>query len=98
FGSTVIYDSTALVFNGVSWRCHGKVVRTGAATQTATAEFTIGGTLLGAVTTTTATTSAPAETLSSTVIFKCTGTDSGVTPADNNIVQNAMVLHWFPAN
>jgi len=92
YGSTVIYDSTAIVLNGISWRCHGTIVRTGAATQTATAEFTISGTLLGAVTTTTATTSAPAETLSGTVVFKVTGTDSGVTPVDNSIVQNAMTL------
>lgn len=92
FGSTVIYDTTALILNGVSWRCHGTVIRTGAATQTATAEFTLSGTLLGALTTTTTTTSTPTETLTGTVVFKVTGTDSGGVPVDNSIVQNAMSL------
>ncbi len=98
FGATVIFDSTALILNGVDWRGHGKIVRTGATTQKATTEFTIGGTLLGAVTTTTTTTSAPTETLANTAVFKVTGTDSGVTPVDNSIVQQAMVLKWYPNN
>lgn len=96
FGATKIFDSTALVLNGIAWRGHGKVVRRTATTQEATCEFTIGGTLLGAVTTTTTTQSAPAETLASDVVFKVTGTDSGITPADNSIVQTAQVLRWQP--
>lgn len=96
FGSTVIVDTTALILNGVSWRVHGKIVRTGATTQTVTSELTIGGMLLSAVNGTISSTTAPTETLSGTVVFKCAGTDSGVTPADNSIVQNGMVLHWFP--
>ena len=96
FGSTVIGDSTAAVFNGIAWRAHGKVVRKSSTTQTATCEMTVGGTLLGATTTTITQTTAPTETLTSTVVFKCTGADTGVTPVDNSIVQEAMVLKTSP--
>lgn len=94
FGATVIIDTTALIFNGLDWRAHGKIVRTGATTQTATTELTIGGTLLSALNGTIVKTSAPAETLSANVTFKCTGTDSGGAPVDNSIVQNGMVIRW----
>jgi len=33
-----------------------------------------------------------------TVVFKATGTDSGVTPAGQQHRPNAMVLKWFPNN
>jgi len=95
YGGTALIDTTALVLNGVSWRAHGRIVRTGAATQTATCEFTVGGTLLSAVNGTITLTTAPAETLSGTVVFKCTGA-SAISPNDNDIVQNGMTLKWFP--
>lgn len=95
FGAAVIIDTTALVLNGLDWRAHGKIVRTGAATQTATTELTIGGTLLSALNGTIVKTSAPTETLSANVTFKCTGTDSGGVPVDNSIVQNGMVIKWY---
>lgn len=99
FGATKVADSGAggLILNGVAWRVHGKVIRTGATTQTATAELTVGGTLLSGVNGSIAFTTAPAETLSGAITFKCTGTDSGGLPADNNIVQNGMHLKWNPA-
>ncbi len=95
FGATAMIDGGVVILNGVSWRAHGKIVRTGAATQTATAELTVGGTLLSGSNSTIALTTAPAETLSGTVVFKVTGT-SAIAPADNDIVQNGMVLRWFP--
>lgn len=95
FGATTLLDTTAIVLNGNDWRGHGKIVRTGAATQTATCEFTVGGTLLSAVNSTISDTTSPAETLSGAITFKCTGT-STVAPADNDIVQNGLVLKWYP--
>lgn len=88
FGSTVLSDGGVTVLNGVSWSAHGYIVRTGAATQTATCELTAGVGVLA-----TSTTTSPAETLSGTVVFKVTGT-SAIAPADNDIVQNGMVLNW----
>lgn len=89
FGGTVISDGGVTVLNGVSWSAHGMIVRTGAATQTANCELTAG---VGVVAQTT--TTAPAETLSGTVVFKVTGT-SAIAPADNDIIQNGMVLKYF---
>lgn len=92
FGSTTLITTTSLVtLNGLDWKCHGKIVRTGAATQTATAEFTVGGTLLSAVNSTITDTSAPTETLANALTFKCTGTAT----SDNDIVQVGSVIRWF---
>lgn len=98
FGATALIDTTSLLFNGVAWRAHGKIVRTGATTQEATCEITIGGTLLSAVNSTITAQSNPAETLSGLVTFKVTGEDTGGIPADDKVIQKAMVIRWFPAN
>lgn len=90
FGSTVLSDGGVTVLNGVSWSAHGFIVRTGAATQTATCELTAGVGVIAQSTTT-----SPTETLSGTVVFKVTGT-SAISPADNDIVQNGMFLRWNP--
>jgi hypothetical protein len=95
YGATVLIDGGAVVLNGVSWRAHGKIVRVTATTQTASCELTVGGTLLSAVNGTICLTTSPAETLSGTVVFKTTGT-SAISPNDNDIVQNGMVLKWYP--
>lgn len=97
FGSTAIFNSSSLVLNGIAWRVHGRVVRTGAATQKATVEATIGGTLLSAVNSTVTQYTTPAETLSGAVTFKCTGSDDGGVPADNAVVQEISVVKFFPA-
>lgn len=97
YGGTTLIDGGAVVLNGVSWRAHGKVVRLTATTQTATCELTVGGTLLSAVNGTISLTTAPTETLSGTVVFRVTGT-SAIAPADNDIVQNGMVIKWMPNN
>lgn len=96
YGATTLLDTTGLVFNGISWRAKGVVVRTGAATQTATCELTVSGTLLGAVTTSTAVTTAPTETLSGAVTIKATGTVSGAGTDDNSIVQNGLIVKFYP--
>lgn len=97
FGATAIFDSTALILNGVDWRGHGKIIRTGAATQKCTTEFTIGGTLLAALTTTITTYATAAETLANAITLKCTGEDSGGVPVNDSVVQQGLVLKWFPA-
>lgn len=95
FGATTVLDTTSLIFNGVAWRGHGKIIRTGSATQKITTEVTVGGTLLSAVNSTVTTYTTAAETLTGTVVFKVTGEDTGGTPADNAVVQEIMVLkHW----
>ncbi len=98
FGATAIGDTTALIFNGIPWRAHGKVVRKTSTTQTATCETTVGGTLLGATTTTITQTTAPGETLTGTVVFKVTGEDSGGVPVNDSVIQEGMVLKTYPGN
>lgn len=88
FGSTVLNDGGVTVLNGVSWSAHGMIVRTGAATQTATCNLTAGVGVIASTLTT-----APAETLSGTVVFKVTGT-SAISPNDNDIVQTGEIISW----
>lgn len=97
YGATTIFDTTALIFNGLDWHVHGKIIRTSATAQKAIAIFTVAGTLLGATTTTSTDYTAPAETLSGTVILKCTGQDSGGVPVNDSVVQEGLVLKWYPA-
>lgn len=88
YGGTVISDGGVTVLNGVSWRCEGIIVRVTATTQTANSMLNAGAAVIALPTTT-----SPAETLSGTVVFKVTGT-SAISPADNDIVQNGMVLKY----
>lgn len=94
FGATAIFNSSSLVLNGIGWRVHGTIIRTGAATQKATVEATIGGTLLSAVNSTITQYTTPAETLSGAVTFKCTGSDDGGVPADNAVVEELSVVKF----
>lgn len=96
FGSTVILTTTSLVLNNLDWRGHGKVIRTSPTTQKATCELTVGGTLLSAVNSTITDYTAPTENITNDITFKCTGSDDGLMPADNAVVQQGMVLRWFP--
>lgn len=88
FGSTVLYDTTALVVNNGTWVIESTVVRTGAATQQAIS-FIISSntTVVNSVTYI-----VPTVTLSATIVIKCTGL--GV--ADNDIVQNGLLIKVFP--
>jgi hypothetical protein len=97
FGATAVFDSTSLVLNGLAWRVHGKVIRTGATTQKATIEATIGGTLLSAVNSTITQYTTPGETLSGAVTIKATGSDDGGVPADNAVVQQISSIRFYTA-
>jgi hypothetical protein len=89
FGSTYLLQSTTAAANGVSWKFHAIVSKTGAATQTAVAEMQSSATF-----TNTTTVTAPTETLSSTVIVKVTG-QSGT--ASNDITQLGMIIRSIPS-
>lgn len=89
------FDSTSLIFNGLTWRGTGKIIRTSATTVKIQGDFGISGTLLGALTTTTRYYSADTSTLTGTIVFKATGTDTGGVPADNKVVQEGMILKQY---
>lgn len=92
YGGTVIFDTTAAILNGGAWSIKARVVRTAAATQIALGEFE--GNV--AVVTSPTLYTTPAETLSGTVVIKCTGT-AGLGNA-NDIIQKALLVKWFPNN
>lgn len=96
FGATVILNTTSLVLNNLPWKAHGKIIRTGAATQKCEVEFTVGGTLLSAINGTISNYTTAAETLSGAITFKCTGSDDGGVPANDAVVQEYMHLKWYP--
>lgn len=96
FGGTALLDSTSLILNNIPWRIHGKIIRTSATAQKTTAEMTIGGTLLGATTTTITSYTTPAETLANSITFKVTGQDTGGVPASDAVVQQGMVIRFYP--
>lgn len=95
FGTTTLIDTTAIVLNNVDWRVHGQIARTGAATEEASMEFTVGGTLLSAVNSTITKSTSPTETMANALTFKCTGTAT-VSPNDNDIVQRGLIVRWHP--
>ncbi len=92
FGATVVFDTAAKAFNATDWRIQATVIRTGAATQIATAFF-CGDTTLVAVT---AQSTAPGETLSGAVTIKTTG-QCTATGAANDIVNKGLVVDYLPA-
>lgn len=94
YGGTTLFSASSLsAANNDSWEAHGTITRTGATAQVATSSFeaSLGGTVTKKQAYT-----APAETLSGTVVLKCTGTSSNAT--DNDIVQKALTVNWFPYN
>lgn len=88
YGATTLFDTTALAFNGADWTVTGQVVRTGAATQKAVCQFSSGSVLLMS----SADYTAPAETLSGTVVLKCTGEAT----SDNDITEEFHIVEWVP--
>ncbi len=85
------FGATALVtvsygFNDATWRVDALVVRTGAATQDAHAEYQ------DDIPDAKQTVSTPAETLANAITVKCTG--EGV--ADNDIVQEGLIIEYLP--
>lgn len=96
---TAQFDTTSLLLNGKPWRAHGKIVRTDNTHCSVACEFTVGGTLLSSVNGTVVTVSVanPNPLDANSFVFKVTGQDNGITPADNAVIQNAMILKWYPA-
>jgi hypothetical protein len=92
FGATAVYDSTAQVQNGGSLSVRVRIVRTGAATQraSATAVNDAGTPLFGDVHQYTT----PGETLSGAVTFKATAE----AVADNDVVNKMTEIKWTAAN
>lgn len=88
FGSTLLLDTAGLAFNGADWSFYSNVVRTGASSQKAHAILDTSSTLLAA----TSDTTAPAESLSSTVVIKITGEAT----ADNDVTQQGLIIRYFP--
>ena len=92
FDGVAFFDTGSIVFNGLTWRAVGKIIRTGPATQKIEGEFGVSGTLLGALTTTTRFFATDTATLSGATIFKVTGQDTGGVPASNKVVQEGMII------
>lgn len=88
FGATVVAAMVATGFNGAHWIIEAEVSRTGAATQTAFGGFDTQAS--GMLTTGTT----PAETLSGTLIIKCTGT-SGT--GSNDVICKNFCVEFLPA-
>jgi len=90
FGSTTIFDTSALAFTSGAWRLRARIVRGGATSQLTITSFD-GDTALVTVT---AQVAAPAETLSGAVTLKCTG-QSG---ASSEVTQEGFIIKWQPAS
>ena len=93
FWATTLYDSTAWNPNDASWSLEGIVVRTGAATQKAVTTMTYDTNWLNAFSNNGLDLTSPTETLSWTVVIKCTG--EGV--ANDDIVQEWLIVTYFTA-
>lgn len=91
FGGTTLYDSTAQIQSGWSWLFEAMVVRTGASTQKALAKATYDNVVT--LYTNELTLTNPAETLSWTVIIKCTGE----WVASDDISQEWLIVTYFTA-
>lgn len=87
FGATTLFDTTALIFNGVDWRAEGKIIRTGATTQKAICTFSSATTLLTQI----ADYTTPGETLSGAVTLKATGEAT----SNNDIVQEYLTVKSY---
>lgn len=89
FGSTTIISSGALGINAQDWKIEAVVVRTGASTQGAIATyFNETPTMVGPNYTT------PAETLSGTVVIKCTGEAT----TTDDILQKGFIIEILNAS
>ena len=88
FGGTAIYDSGAVAENGGSVVVRARIVRTGAATQRASA-WVVGGTLV----VDDHQYATPAETLSRAITIKSTGEAT----TDNDIVATMTRVAWQQA-
>lgn len=89
-GATVLFDTTAQGFVAGGWKIKASIIRTGAATQIACAEY------FGDVTKVSNTVlyTTPTETLSGAITIKCTG-QAGAANA-NDIVQQYLKVKFMP--
>jgi len=88
FGTTVLFDTTALAFNSGDWCVTGGVIRTGAATQKAWVRFSSSNTLLTSSTDYTT----PTMTLSSNQTLKLTGEAT----SNDDIKQELLTINYLP--
>lgn len=91
FGSTVIFNTTALAFGSGAWRLKATIVR-GSSSSQATITVFSGDT---ALVTTTAQVGAPGETMSGAITIKCTGQSSA---ASDEVFQEGFIVKWYPAS
>jgi hypothetical protein len=89
FGATTLLATgSSALLNGGAWQITARILRTGAATQIATAGFN--GNV--SVVTTTATYTEPTETLSGAITIKCTGEAT----ANNDVIQKGLMVRYLP--
>ncbi|MDE2020371.1 MAG: hypothetical protein KGJ13_08555, partial [Patescibacteria group bacterium] len=88
FGSTAIFDTGSLVFNGGAWYIYAVITRFGAAVQTAISVFDGNLTLV----TTNCQETVPTETMSSAITIKCTGQGTN----NSDVIQDEMIVNWYP--
>lgn len=88
FGSAVLYDTGVVAVNDGTWMLNATIVRTGAATQQAITTMTSSN----ATVANSVTYLVPTETLSGTIVIKCTGEAI----ATNDIIQKGFLLKIIP--
>jgi hypothetical protein len=90
FGSQVIFSTGAVASNALDWHIRAAVLRTGAATQIITSQFS-GDTVL---VTQTADFVAGTQSLAADVIIKCTGEAT----SNDDISQKGLIVNYWPTN
>lgn len=89
FGSTVIYDSTSLAINDADFNINCKIIRTAESSQKCIINIISNNATLPTTSIYTTTT----ESTSGSITIKCTG--EGV--SDNDIVQEGLLVRWYPS-
>lgn len=89
FGSTVIYDSTSLAVDDADFSINCKIIRTAESSQKCIINIMSNNATLPTTSIYTTTT----ESTSGSITIKCTG--EGV--SDDDIVQEGLLIKWFPA-
>ena len=87
YGATTLFDTTALILNGVDGRAQGIIIRTGATTQKAICTFTTSTALLTQLTDY----ATPGETLSGAVTLKATGEAT----SNNDVSQEVLIVKSY---
>lgn len=90
FGSTTIFDTTAIAANDKAWRIDATIIRTGATAQEIIANFSGDTTLV----TDLADHTTGSETLANSLTIKCTGEAT----SNDDIIQKALIIKYTPTN